>query len=226
MLTQALMIAEVVSAVLALALVYLFLKIYWLKRMHSLLGLPLGFILLAVSYFLFLVAFYAPDQAAFSDYMWLRVIFQTWGFALITLSFFLSNRPHKTAIYYILSVFSWSLVLSLCVLGLLAVVYPVSLSSVYSANDYFTVVNLILLTCVISFQINRLKMAKNNISELIRAPIAFALLWLGQFSFLIWNLDRGDMALVTSYVAKIIGLLLFFQLYFMKSKEPAIGDGE
>ncbi len=219
LLTQALTVIEAVSVILSVAFVYLFSKIYRIKHIRSLLGLPFGFLFLAISSFFFVMAFFARDQFLFMDFMWLRVVSQTWAFAFIALSYFLSNITQESTKRNVLSILSWSFVFLMAILGLLIVVFPVTLSSVYSANEVFTVVNLALLSYVILLLLNRLEHLDGPVFGLISAPIAFSLLWFGQFSFLIWNLDGGSITLITSHLSRIIGLLLFIRLYYRAKKE-------
>jgi hypothetical protein len=216
---EAPVIIGVVYIVLALALVYLFFKIYRLQRSIFLLGLPIGFLFLAMSYiFLFIHFAYPRVEVLSSSLMWLRVVTQTWGFTLIASSYFLSGRAQKTTKFSFLTISAWSLVSVICIFGLLLVTNPIGLSSVYSANELFTVANLALLTYIIFFLIRRLELTDGNISGLISAPVAFAFLWLGQFSFLIWNFDGGIAALVGSQIAPVIGLVLFIRIYYLASK--------
>ena len=58
----------IVYIVLALALVFLFFRVYTLKRSASLLGLPFGFLFLAVSYIFLEVHHFFPYVGAFLRY--------------------------------------------------------------------------------------------------------------------------------------------------------------
>lgn len=226
MLLQALVLIEVVSIALALALVYLFLNAYRVKHSYSLLGLPFGFLFLAVSSSFFLGAYFAQNWALFGLFMWLRVVTQCCGFALIAFSYFSSHKPPKSNRRRFLVVLLWSFILVLCIFGLLAAIYPIGLSSVFSANEIFTLANLALLTYITIFLIRRLELAKDRVSGLITAPIAFALLWLGQFSFLIWDIDRSSVALDSSHVMRVIGLALFIRIYYLTGKGQPADDNE
>jgi hypothetical protein len=150
--------------------------------------------------------------------MWLRVVTQTLGFTLIALSYFLSGRSQKETKQNISSVALGSLVLIIGVFSFLLLIYPAGLTSVYSYNMLFTVINIGLLTYILFFIIKRLELATENIATLISAPVAFAFIWLGQFSFLIYKLDSGQASLIGSQIAMIVGLAIFIRIYYLNSK--------
>lgn len=211
------------SIVLVLPLVYLFFKIYRLQRNVILLGLPLGFFFIAMSYiFLGLHLLNSPViiNTFSSSIMWLRVVTQTWGFTLIASSYFLAGRSQNGPKHRFLAIVAWSIIAVVCAFGLLMIINPAGISTVYNINGMFTSANIALLTYIIFFIIRKLELSNGSISGLISAPVAFAFLWLGQFSFLIWKLDgnSGDAAIVGSQIAPIIGLLLFIRIYYMTSK--------
>jgi hypothetical protein len=212
-----------VSIVLVLPLVYLFFSVYRFQRSVILLGLPLGFFFLAISY-VFLGIHLINDMANIttlsSSLMWVRISTQTWGFTLIASSYFLSGRSQNAPKHRYLSIILWSIVIVICAFGLLMVINPAGIYSVYNVNGMFTAANIALLTYIIFFIIRKLELSNGRITGLISAPVAFAFLWLGQFSFLIWKLDgnSGDAALVGSQIAPLIGLALFIRIYYLTSK--------
>ncbi|MCW3984221.1 MAG: hypothetical protein NWE96_09545 [Candidatus Bathyarchaeota archaeon] len=209
-----------VSIVLSLVLVYLFFKVYSTQRSVILLGLPLGFLFLSVS-FIFLgihLFFYTIIDTFSSSVMWLRVTTQTCGYSFIALSYFLSGHSQKRTTHNLSSLAIGSILLIASVFGVLLAIYPSGLVSVYSYNLLFTVANLCLISYILFFIIRRLESATENIALLISAPVAFAFLWLGQFSFLITKLDGGDASLIGSQIAPIIGLTILIRIYYLNSK--------
>ncbi len=192
------------------------------------LGLPLGFLFLAISHIFLGVHLFAYTiiDTFSSSIMWLRVVTQTLGFTLIALSYFLSGRSQKETKQNISSVALGSLVLIIGVFSFLLLIYPAGLTSVYSYNMLFTVTNIGLLSYILFFIIKRLELATENIATLISAPVAFAFIWLGQFSFLIYKLDSGQASLIGSQIAMIVGLAIFIRIYYLNSKRCSdIVDG-
>ena len=92
-----LMVIGLATIPVAIALSYLFFKVYRYQRVISLLGLPVGFLFLTISYIFLGAHLVSPAMAPLSSsLMWLRVATQTWGFTLIAASYFMSNKTQKT----------------------------------------------------------------------------------------------------------------------------------
>ena len=217
---------EFSSVALAVALVFLFSKIYKTKRSIFLLGLPLGFFLLMSSSF-FLSAhlvdlIFRSVDAFSSSLMWLRVITQTIGFALIVSSYVFAGRYQNKVKQSYLVILAGSTVLMLAAFGLLFAINPTGLSSVYSTNKILAAINLALLSYIIIFLIRKVSL-KNRVSDSISGLVAFFSLWIGQFSFLVWGLaNGGDAALVGSQIARLVGFAIFLRIYYLASKESSI----
>jgi hypothetical protein len=212
----------IISVALSLILVILFFKVYWLQRQIFLLGLPFGFLLLALSStFLGLHLFYPYVPVLSVSLMWLRVTTQTTGFLLIALSYILSGRIQKTTRYNLLTISLVIIIGVIFLFGLLNTTNPPGLSIIYSINDLFTMVNLALLSYIIVFLARRFALAQPKISLLVSAPIAFGVFWLGQFFYLFWDYTRVDIASVGSQVARVIALILFIRIYYLVSKEAS-----
>jgi hypothetical protein len=220
------LILEFSAAALALTLVYLFSKTYKTKRSLFLLGLPLGFFFLASSY-LFLGAHlidltFQNVNSISSSLMWVRVVTQTIGFVLIASSYLFAGRYQHTTKQSYLVILSGSAALILIAFGLLFVINPSGLASVYSDNQLFAIANLALLSYIILFLFRKLQLTNRGASALVSGPMAFTFLWLGQFSFLVWVLaDGGDIALIGSQVARVISFVIFLRIYYTASKEQS-----
>ena len=226
-----LLVLEFTCIALALALVCLFFKVYNRKRSIFLLGLPFGFFFLMLSYVflgLYLVDLTFESVNPLSSLiMWLRVIIQTIGFALIAFSYFSAGRYQNITkyTYSIILIGSMGLVFSL--FGALYFVNPSDLASVYTDINLFSIVNIALLSYVILFLSRKLQLSSRRVSGLTSAPLAFACLWLGQLSLLIYALaGGGDAALLGSQVARVVGLALFLRMYYLASKERSTDAGE
>jgi hypothetical protein len=91
-----LMVIGIVTIPVVIALSYLFFKVYRYQRSITLLGIPVGFLFLTISYvFLGAHLVYPAMDPISSSLMWLRVATQTWGFTLIAASYFMANRTQK-----------------------------------------------------------------------------------------------------------------------------------
>lgn len=216
---EILMVIGFVSLLLNLLLVFLFFRAYRYQRSFIVLCLPLGFLFLAISYvFLFAHFFYPYVPGLSSPLMWLRVVTQTLGYTLLASSYLLSRKNNRTSKFSFSTLSVWSIVSVISLFGLLLVIDPIGTLSIYSVNGIFTVANLALLTYILYFIITNLEMKQGSVYGLVSAPIAFAFLWLGHFSFLIWKFDGGTASLYSSEITRVISLILFIRIYYLVSR--------
>jgi hypothetical protein len=221
-----LLILEFSCIALAFTLVYLFTKIYNTKRSILLLGLPLGFFFLLCSY-LFLGAHlvtltFQPVDSFSSSLMWLRVITQTTGLVLITSSYMFASRYQNTGKHSLLTISLGSTALIISVFVLLFFINPSGLPLVYTDIDYFAIANLVLLTYILIFLIRKLFLEQHGVSTLIGGVVAFACLWIGQVSFLVWALaNGGDIPLYGSQIARIVSFSIFLLIFYETGKEAS-----
>jgi hypothetical protein len=218
----------IISAVLSVILVYLFFRVYWSQRSLYLLGMPIGFLFLAISNFFLVLHFFYPNTIIFStSLMWIRVITQTWGFILIASSYYLSRKREKTTKFGLIDLSAWSVVSVICIFGLLVLLNPAMiLATVYVSNGFFSIVNLALLSYIFIFLLRNLDSAKNLAKGMVATPLVFALLWLGQLCFLIWDIDKSQVALLGSQASRAAGLGIFIWIYYLVSKESKTGEEE
>jgi MFS family permease len=217
----------IVSFALSLTLVGLFFKLYWTQRQIFLLGLPFGFLLLSISYGFLLVHFIYPYAGGLSySLMWLRVIMQTGGFALIAASYILHRRSQRKTSLNLQTIALLLILVAIITFGLLDVFNPPGLSIIYSLNDLFSIANLALLSYIILLLVRNYGISPDKNRGLITVPVAFAAFWSGQISFLLWEYTRSDAALIFSQVGRVIGLALLIQMYYLAGKEVSEDDGE
>lgn len=220
MIREALVLSEFVSIGLALVLVYFLLKICRFTRSPSLLGLPIGFSHLALSYTFLALYLLCEENAVFSDSMlWLRLITQSFGFAFIAFSYYFSAKTDKPA-RYLLMMASVASVLSIIVffVALLLTPSPLVLPLVGVAGNYSRVLNLAFLGYVIYHIFASLRSRARESSDLVSAPIAFSVLWLAQYSLFIWGVDGSMTAFTLAHVARLASLILFIRVYYSSGR--------
>jgi hypothetical protein len=212
---EALISSEFISAALALILVYLFFRAYRLTRSIYLLGLPVGFSFLAFSYiFLGMALLYQSEAAVSESFLWLRLITQTFGFAFVAFTYYFSSETERVTKYF-LGIISFASVISILLFfGALVVAPPfLEFPSVNVVDECFMIGNLVFLGYVIYHLVKRLDSSREAIHGLVWAPSAFSLLWLAQYSLLIWGIDGSQTAFVFAHVARLASLTFFILIY-------------
>ena len=212
--------SEVISAGLAVGLVYIFLKAYRLTRYVYLLGLPFGFSFLAFSYFsLGASLLYKATSVSSEGFIWLYLVTQTFGFALIAFSYYFSKRTEERA-KHVLEIVSLASVASilLILLGLYVAPPYMGLPSSDVAEEGFRIANLFFLVYVVYTLVRNWQSSKQPISPLAWAPSAFSIFAVGQYSQLIYEIDGGQYAFFFAHILRIASLILLIYVYYASGR--------
>jgi len=217
---QVLIASEFVSFVLALILVFFFLKAYRLVRSLFLVGLPVGFLFLAFSYvFLGISLICESDPSMSQSFLWLRLTTQSYGYVFIGFTYYFSTKNEEATRSFLVAVSLASFLSILLPFGILLMMPPfMKVPSVYVVDDFFRMMNLILLGYVVYHLVKHLKTSGEPISGLVWAPSAFSVLWVGQYSLLLWGIDGSQTALAFAHVARIVALLLLLRIYYASGR--------
>jgi hypothetical protein len=219
-----------------------FYRTYRFSGYRYLLGLPTGFVILAISFVfgnLNVAYFYSHvNQSLENIFLWIQLSLRSEGFAFIALSYMLKNRMGSTTINGLLpansrilfSPQSYSnaikikeMIVAVLPMILISIPLTVTISALFVQpilNDteikdmsiYTTTFNIMVLGYIF---INSLKaLVRSANIKLLYIPAAFALLWLEQYSLIINYFDNNQFAFMGSIIARLVGLSLFvFAIY-------------
>lgn len=193
--------SSIVSAGLALAIAYLMLRSFRMTQREYLLGFPIGFSFLALSYLFFAASTAFP--AVMEITRWFELFSATYGFAFIGGTYFLRRKgPTGPVSHWLFSL----AFLAIVVVILVEVVPPFGALPPYAvAAQIFPVVNLGLLGYII-FSLNQaLKQYPHEVNFLVQ--VGFILLAFGQYSVLLWTLDQGFWSLALANLFRVGGLV-------------------
>jgi hypothetical protein len=211
--TEILVISEFVSTALALVLVYFFSKAYKATGFAYLLGLPIGFSFLALSYILLGASLPYEGGGTIQEVLiWSRLIARSYGFAFIAFTYFFSSKTERATKRFLGIISFFSATLLLFVFGFMVITPPLELPSTAAVDEGFTIANLVFLGYAIYSVVRRLELSKEPIAGLW-APTAFFLLVLNQYSSLIWEIDGSQTSFVLAHCFRIASLLLFIRVY-------------
>jgi len=166
-----------------------------------LLGFPIGFSFLALSYLFFAASTAAPAVNEIAR--WFELFSATYGFAFIGGTYFLRRRGATGPLSHWL--FSLAF-LAIVVVILVEVVPPFGALPPYSvAAQIFLIVNLGLLGYII-FSLNQaLKQSPHEVNFLVQT--GFILLAFAQYSLLLWTLDQGFWSFALASLFRLAGLV-------------------
>ena len=203
----ALILIEIVSAILCFVLLRFMIKPYRTTREGRYLGLPLGFGFLGVSYIFMGFALYFESFIFVEDLKWLQLFTQGYAFAFLAATYYFSKKPpERTRLWWDIT---YAGLVFAAVVSYLVVFEPpmFGLPSYKTVDEYFRIFNIICLT-YISIHTLRSHVSQPD-PKTIWIPIGYLLLGFSQYSSLIWSLDSSFSAYVGAHLLRLSGLLVF-----------------
>ena len=203
----ALILIEIVSAMLCFVLLRFMIKPYRTTGEGRYLGLPLGFGFLGVSYILMGLATYFESFIFFEEIKWLQLFTQAYAFVFLAATYYFSLKPAKKIRLW------WNIIyaglLFAAVVSYLIVFEPpmLDLPSFKTVDEYFRLFNIICLA-YISIHILRSHASKPD-PKTIWVFLSYSLLGFSQYSLLIWSLDSSFAAYVGAHSLRLSGLVIF-----------------
>jgi len=234
-------VLTIASISLCSVISFYFYRTYRFSGYRYLLGLPTGFVILAISFifgYLNVICSYSHiNQSLENIFLWIQLALRSEGFAFIALSYMLKNRIGSTSVNAVLPatsriLFSPQIYYAIKIKEMIIAILPMILISIplmvtISAlvvqpilNDtelkdmsiYMMIFNMIVLAYIFIKSLKALVKSANI--KLLYIPAAFALLWLDQYSLIINCFDNNQFAFMGSIIARLVGLSLFvFAIY-------------
>jgi hypothetical protein len=204
-------IVEIASAISCFILVRFMIKPFQLTRESRYIGLPLGFIFLAISYAIAAIAYTEPIYF-FNELLWIQLLTRTFAFVFLATTYYFSKKPSTGTQLW------WNITLSVLVVALIAlflviVIDPQAASKGYTASQvYVRVFNVI---CLSYIAIHSLRShIKDPDPTTIWTPLGFILLAISQYSLLFWYIDSSFAAFWGALVLRLLALTVFLFVAF------------
>jgi hypothetical protein len=161
------------------------------------------------------------SNAAISEsFLWLRIATQGFGYVFVAFTYYFSSKDEKTSKNLLLVItFASTVSVSLILVGATLSAPFMGISTVDIVDETLGAINLVFVGYIVYHLSKRLKsLLKEEISGVMWAPLAFTLLWLSQYSFLIWAIDGSLTAFAFAHVARLVSLILFIHVYYMPGR--------
>ena len=226
------LITTVPSVVFAFVISWHFFRSYRFSGFGYLLGLPVGFVFLALSFlFQHLNLIFSNDQSLYLIFFWIELALQSEALALIAISYHFKSKSldnyHVHDINFVKlpkingdRTFNKAknLVKSTVPLMMIAIPFIVPVSDLVSEPGftYYGLADLSLFLRIFNMTV-LCYIFINSVISLVKAanikflyiPAAFALLWLEQYSLVITYFENNSIAYVASTIVRLAGLTLF-----------------
>ena len=221
----ALIIVEVVSAVLCFVLLKYMITPYRVTHEARYLGLPLGFAFLGISYIFMGFALYFESFLFVEEIKWFQLFSQAYAFAFLAATYYFSKSSKRKNTW---SNITYAGLIFAAVVSYLIVLEPpmFGLPSYKTVDEYFRLFNILCLTYIFVHTM-RSHLSKPD-PKTFWIPLGYLLFAFGQYSSLIWSIDAVLVANVGAHILRIAGLLVFvFVVYqtFFGSKQAFPKEG-
>ena len=195
----------------ALVLVWFLLKPYRATREIRHLGLPLGFGFLCFSY---AVSAFAHSYPTFSvnSLAWFQLLLRPFAFAFLAFTYYFSKGPAKSAVL-LEDITLSAIIVALTSFFILFFIAPeFALGNYGFLSIYVRSFNIGCLTYITIHTIRSHLVAQD--SKTILTPFGYMLLGIGQYSILIWDIDKSNFAFYGGLVLRWLGLILFLLIAY------------
>ena len=215
----ALILAEIISAVLCFVLLKYMIRPYRVTHETRYLGFPLGFAFLGVSYLFLGLAYYCESFVFVEEIKWLQLFTQAYAFAFLAVTYFFSKSSKHKNIRWNLT---YAGLVFVAVSSYLIIFEPpmLDLPSYKTVDEYFKLFNILCLSYIFVHTL-RGHLSKPD-SKTFWIALSYLLLAFGQYSSLIWSLEAAFVANVGAHSFRIAGLLIFvfivYQTFFSSKR--------
>jgi hypothetical protein len=236
------LIITIASISLSFIISWHFFRSYRFSGFGYLLGLPVGFTFIALSFlFEHLSLIYSNNDLAYPAFFWIQLALQSEALALIALSYRFKNNEDagqyyigdnlltSTERHQIKTSVKRDILSSSLPMVMIAIPFIVPISELVSDPDFnypaladmsffMRLYNMAIFGYIFSSSVLSLIKAANI--RLLYIPAAFAFLWLEQYSLTITYFDNSIVAFIGSLIARLAGLTLFvYVVYNVTSKQ-------
>ena len=230
------LLITVVSVFFCCLISFYFFRSYRFSGFRYLLGLPMGFTILGISFvFEHLSLMFYAHGILYSLFFWVQMALVSEALALIALSYLLKNRinnrsddadasapdqglPSKLLLGHKTSTKARDIFISVLPMVVISIPFMVPISALFvqqflnytelaDLSFYIRIFNMIILGYIFKSTIVSLVKAANI--KLLYVPAAFASLWLEQYSLMIIYFDNNLAAFIGSLIARLVGLAVF-----------------
>lgn len=200
--------SKIIASILAFVVAFYFYRYYSLSKLSYLLGIAVGFTFIAVSaVFLAIDVLLESNMELFNVIFWLRLVSLSYGFSLLAASYHYKHRETE-GIPSLIRIGALSAIPVMIMIGIVVIAPPaLNLPPYNDVDEYFRIFNLVMLAYVFKNALGSI--IERGRKGFMYIPAAYAILWLGQYSAFIYNVDGSIVAFIAQHTIKIIALTLF-----------------
>jgi len=212
------LLSFVIAIVLSLILVVYCSRFYKVTGFFLFGTIAIGFTFISLSYILgFFNTFFGIENDIL---VWIRLVFLSYGFTFLGLSYYYKTKEKEITFHWMIRICGLSIIPVLLLILVLRYIPQGAVSEFYTFEGAFRIYNLIILGYICKSALQ--SSVKYGRMEFMYVPVAFAILWLGQYTWLLHSFDNNGGTFVLASVLKVIGLAFFIAMFYGINKTKNI----
>ncbi len=208
--------AYALSIILSLAIVVFSSRFYRISGFFTLGSISIGFTFILASFVLGLFNTFVVNETL----LWIRLVFLSYGFTFLALSYFYKMKEKEATFHWIVRVCGLSIVPVMLLSLVLNYVLPNEVSGYFTFEVVFRIYNLFILSYVCKSALQ--SSIKHGKMEFMYVPIAYAVFWLDQYTWLLHDLDKNYSTFFLGSVLKVIALAIFVIMFLSINKSKNV----
>lgn len=199
---------EAIAAILSFVVAYHFYRFYRLSGILYLLGIVIGFSFITFSNLVLATDVWLEfDPGLFNFVYWMGILSLSYGFSFLAVSYYCKHRE-EDKVPLLMRISALSAIPLMLVIAVVAILpLTLDLPPYHNMDEYFSAFNMVALGYVFKSTIGSIvDQGKRGFKYI---PAAYAVLWLGQYSAFIYNIDGTTSVFTVQMVANLVGLTLF-----------------
>ena len=193
---------KIISIPLSFVIIYFSYKFYKITTFTTLQSFAIGFAFILVGDVLILFNI-MMDTEYHNEILWIKAILMSYGFSFIAASYYYKSKSGNT-LRSINHIFSLAIIPVVFIIVILSVLDVIDLFDYFTVEEYLRVYNLLILGYIIKHVLDSIILSGRK--ELVYIPLAFVILWFGQFSALIYSFEGDNVTMILRVLFKTIGL--------------------
>jgi hypothetical protein len=205
-----------ISIILSLVIVVFSSRFYRISGFFTLGSISIGFTFILASFILGL--FNTPIG---NDTLhWIKLVFLSYGFTFLALSYFYKIKESEATFHWIVRMCGLSIVPVMLLSLVLNYVLPNEVSGYFTFEVVFRIYNLFVLSYVCKSALQ--SSIKHGKMEFMYVPIAYAVFWLDQYTWILHNLDENYSTFFLGSVLKVVALTIFVIMFLNINKSKNV----
>lgn len=203
-------VSYVTAIALAWVVIFYSYRFYKVSGFFTLGSIAIGFTFILTSYVLGLLNL-SPDLEG-NTLLWVRLVILSYGFTFLALSYYHKIKESEGTFHWVIRNCALSIIPVSFLILLLQYILPATVPEYFTLEQMFRIYNLFMLGYICKSALQ--SSVKHGRMQFMYVPVAYAVLWLGQYTWLLNAIDENYSTFFLGSILKIIGLAILVGMIY------------